>query len=131
MTLRLVAMAGHRLVKGQFAGIPEDDILQQARVAIEAVAEGHGGPRAAARLAAVRIVLSKAFLPLLTDQQLLYELKRRTARTRLGGALNGLDAPRVRANVAFTPTKTIAYLWVSNREAGQPGVSLTWPIVAP
>jgi len=79
MTLRLVAMAGRRLVKDQFAGIPDDDILQQARVTIEAVAEGRGGPRAEARLAAARVVLSKAFLPLLTDQQLLYELKRRTA----------------------------------------------------
>jgi hypothetical protein len=79
MTLRLVAMAGRRLVKDQFAGIPDDDILQQARVTIEAVAEGRGGPRAAARLAAAQVVLSKAFLPLLTDQQLLYELKRRTA----------------------------------------------------
>jgi hypothetical protein len=51
MTLRLVKMAGHRLVKDQFAGIPEDDVLLQARVTIEAVAEGRGGPRAAARLA--------------------------------------------------------------------------------
>jgi hypothetical protein len=79
MTLRLVAMAGRRLVKDQFAGIPEDDILQQARVTIDAVAEGRGGPRAAARLAAAQVVLSKAFLPHLTDQQLLYELKRGNA----------------------------------------------------
>jgi hypothetical protein len=69
MTLRLVAMAGHRLVKDQFAGIPEDDILLQARVTIEAVAEGRGGPRAAARMAAAQVVLSKAFLPLLTDRE--------------------------------------------------------------
>lgn len=79
MTLRLVKMAGQRLVKDQFAGIPEDDILLQARVTIEAVAQGRGGPRAAARLAAAEFVLSKAFLPLLTDQQLLYEVKRRRA----------------------------------------------------
>jgi hypothetical protein len=63
MTLRLVKMAGHCLVKDQFAGIPEDDILLQARVTIEAVAEGRGGPRAAARLAAAQLIFSKAFLP--------------------------------------------------------------------
>ena len=49
MKPRLVAMAGRRLVKDQFPGIPEDDILLQARVTIEAVAEGRGEPRAAAR----------------------------------------------------------------------------------
>jgi hypothetical protein len=78
MKLRLVEMAGHRLVKDQFAGIPEDDILLQARVTIEAVARGHGGPRAAARLAAAKVVLSQAFLPHFTDEQLLYEIDRRT-----------------------------------------------------
>jgi hypothetical protein len=75
----LVAMAERRPIESEFAGIPEDDILQQARVTIDAVAEGRGGPRAAARLAAAQVVLSKAFLPHLTDQQLLYEVKRRTA----------------------------------------------------
>jgi hypothetical protein len=36
-------MAGRRLINVQFAGIPDDDILQQARVTIEAVAQGVAG----------------------------------------------------------------------------------------
>jgi hypothetical protein len=52
-------MAERRLIESAFAGIPEDDILQQARVTIDVVAQGRGGPRAAARLAAAQVVSPK------------------------------------------------------------------------
>jgi hypothetical protein len=60
-------MAERRLVKLDLVGIAEDDILQQARVVLTLVAQGRGGRQASARRAAAEIVLSKAFLPHLTD----------------------------------------------------------------
>jgi hypothetical protein len=64
-------MAGQRLVKNQFAGISEDDI------SCRPTSLSTLSPRDEARF-----VVSKAFLPFLTDQQLLYEAKRRTAADR-------------------------------------------------
>jgi hypothetical protein len=51
--------------------------LQHARVALRAVANGRGGRQAAVRRAAAEFVLSRAYLPQLTDRQLFYEVPRR------------------------------------------------------
>jgi hypothetical protein len=51
--------------------------------ALRAVAKGRGGAQASAGRAAAELVFSKAFLPHVTDQQLLYEVRRRNAAHRV------------------------------------------------
>ena len=70
-------LAERRLAGREYTGIDADDILEQARATIKAVARGRGGPHAVARAQAAGFVLSNAFLPHLTGEQLLFEVRRR------------------------------------------------------
>jgi hypothetical protein len=83
----LAELAERRLGTLELAGIAEDDILQHARVALRAVANGRGGRQAAVRRAAAEFVLSRAYLPQLTDRQLLYEVRRRRVALNAGTQL--------------------------------------------
>jgi hypothetical protein len=75
--------------KLELVAIADDDILQQARVALRAMANGRGGRQATTRRAAAEFLLSKAYLPHLTDRQLFYEVRRRRV------ALNARSSKRI------------------------------------
>jgi hypothetical protein len=86
MATALAEKAGERLAERDRAGIHPNDILQQARATIVSIARGRGGPRAWERLQAAQHVLSREYLPLLTDEQLLFEVYRRAGPPcRCGG----------------------------------------------
>jgi hypothetical protein len=72
------ARSAQRRGVAQHDGIPEADTLQRARATIAPVAQGRGGRNASARLQAANFVLSKEFLPYLSDEAMLYEVRRRT-----------------------------------------------------
>ena len=77
---RYCAAAAERLLaRLGTKGIEPNDILQLARATIASIARGWGATRQVQRLAAAEFVLSPAFLPHLTDEQLLFEIKRRNA----------------------------------------------------
>lgn len=76
----LPVLAAARLEEAATAGVDPNDILELARRSIVAVMRGHGGPRSMERLAVARTVLSREFLPLLTDDQLMFEVQRRIAQ---------------------------------------------------
>ena len=75
----LAALAAARLLEEDTAGIDSTDILQLARAGIVVVMRGRGGPRPLERLNLAKAVLSRDFLPLLTEEQLLFEIERRNA----------------------------------------------------
>ena len=76
---RLAALAAARLRDVDVVGIDPTDVLHLARQSVVAVMRGYGGPRAMERLHSAKTVLSREYLPQLTDEQLLFEFKRRNA----------------------------------------------------
>ena len=75
----LAALAAARLLEEDTAGIDSTDILHLARAGIVAVMRGRGGPTPLERLNLAKVVLSRDFLPLLTEEQLFFEIERRNA----------------------------------------------------
>ena len=76
---RLATLAAARLREADVVGIDPTDVLQLARQSVVAVMRGYGGQGAWERLNSARTVLSREYLPQLTDEQLLFEFKRRCA----------------------------------------------------
>ncbi len=75
----LAEKATQRLGKSDLAGVRPDDVMGQARATLLSIARGHGGPRAWERLLAAQRVLAADQPSMFTDDQLLLELKHRTA----------------------------------------------------